>query len=137
MAGRRCCHHRVPELWHAVEKGASSVSDHTRSDEELIDNAATASQHRPLLNNPVLRKAVQRNCCKPLRDRIGVLEDEIQRLREVNASTYQREQLYRTTLQEIRDATPANKHEVWPHHHWYLAKASEAVNHSFNSGDTK
>lgn len=33
----------------------------------------------------------------------------------------------RAALEEIRDKTPANKHEVWPHHHWYLHRASTAL----------
>lgn len=33
----------------------------------------------------------------------------------------------RDALEEIRNRTPANNHEVWPHHHWYLHRASTAL----------
>jgi len=51
------------------------MSIYTQSNEELIDNAATAAQHRPLLDNAVVREAVKLNCCKPLRERITELEE--------------------------------------------------------------
>ena len=33
----------------------------------------------------------------------------------------------REALQSIVDCTPANKHEVWPHHHHYLVTARNAL----------
>lgn len=39
--------------------------------------------------------------------------DEIERLREA--------------LQKIVDRTPANQHKEWPHHHFYLVTAKEAL----------
>jgi hypothetical protein len=57
------------------------------------------------------------------------LEAEVVRLKFGKAQWYQTAQHYRQALQEIRDATPANKHAEWPHHHFYLATASKAINH--------
>jgi len=57
------------------------------------------------------------------------LEAENERLRFAKAQWYQTAQHYRLALQEIRDATPANKHDEWPHHHFYLATARNAINH--------
>jgi len=45
---------------------------------------------------------------------------------------YQRAEYYRAALIEIRDKTPAYMHDEWPHHHWYLNKASKAINHHFD-----
>jgi hypothetical protein len=61
--------------------------------------------------------------------RIAELEAENERLRHEKAEWYQTAQRYRLALQEIRDRTPANQHDEWPHHHWYLATASHAINH--------
>lgn len=45
-----------------------------QNNETLLDNAACASQHRPLLDNDVIREAVESNCIEPLRLRITELE---------------------------------------------------------------
>ena len=34
---------------------------------------------------------------------------------------------YRKALEKIRDATPANEHKKWPHHHFYLKTARDAL----------
>ena len=70
----------------------------------------------------------------PLLNRIEALEAERDKLREEKAQQYQLARYYRTALQEIRDKTPANCHKEWPHHHWYLAKASAAINHKLEEG---
>ena len=67
-------------------------------------------------------------------ERIEALEEENAKLREEKAQQYQLARYYRTVLQEIRDKTPANCHKEWPHHHWYLAKASAAINHKLEEG---
>jgi hypothetical protein len=61
--------------------------------------------------------------------KVAELEAEVVRLKFGKAQWYQTAQHYRQALQEIRDATPANKHAEWPHHHFYLATASKAINH--------
>jgi len=65
------------------------------------------------------------NAIKTIED----LRKDRERLRHGKAEWYQTAQHYRQTLQEIRDATPANKPDEWPHHHWYLSKACKAINH--------
>ena len=57
-------------------------------------------------------------------------EAKVERLEAEKAEQYQRAQFYRVALQEIRDNTPAGQPNCWPHHHWYLAKASKAINHA-------
>ena len=63
------------------------------------------------------------------------LEAELQALRRKKAEQYQLAQYYRSVLQEIRDKTPAGQHGEWPHHHWYLVTASDAINHKLLEGD--
>lgn len=36
----------------------------------------------------------------------------------------------RAALEKIRDATPANEHKKWPHHHFYLVVARKALKQS-------
>ena len=60
---------------------------------------------------------------------IAELEAKVARLEKEKAEQYQRAQFYRGVLQEIRDNTPAGQPNDWPHHHWYLSKASKAINH--------
>ena len=66
-------------------------------------------------------------------DRIERLEAQLAALKKEKAEQYQLAQYYRVALQEIRDRTPANQHKEWPHHHWYLATATDAINHKPNS----
>lgn len=39
-------------------------------------------------------------------------------------------QRLRDALQEIHDATPANRWKEWPHHHFYLCTARKALENS-------
>jgi len=71
------------------------------------------------------------------RETIEDLRKERERLRHGKAEWYQTAQHYRQTLQEIRDAKPAKKPDEWPHHHWYLCKASESINHCDNSTESE
>ena len=64
-----------------------------------------------------------------LHKHIAELEAKVGRLEKEKAEQYQRAQFYRGVLQEIRDNTPAGQPNDWPHHHWYLSKASKAINH--------
>ena len=66
---------------------------------------------------------------KALEAKVAEQAETIERLRREKTEQYQLAQYYRTTLQEIRDKTPANQHKKWPHHHWYLVTASDAINH--------
>ena len=65
------------------------------------------------------------------------LKADNEKLREAKAEQYQLAQYYRAALQEIRDRTPANCYNDWPHHHWYLAKATEAINHKLTPPEQK
>ena len=58
------------------------MSDHTQSNDALMDNAATASQHKALIDDPVVREAVEQNCLVPLRLHIAELEAEKAKLRQ-------------------------------------------------------
>ena len=74
------------------------------------------------------------HACDCREAKFKALEAERDKLREEKAQQYQLARYYRTALQEIRDKTPANCHKEWPHHHWYLAKASTAINHKLEEG---
>ena len=67
--------------------------------------------------------------CRSHLENLNEQEAKIDKLREEKAHQYQLARYYRTVLQEIRDKTPANCHKEWPHHHWYLCKATEAIMH--------
>ena len=71
------------------------------------------------------------NWAEKVEEESARLTAENDELKAKLAETYQREQHYRTALQDIRDKTPANMHKEWPHHHWYLTRASNAINHSW------
>ena len=65
-----------------------------------------------------------------LKAQLAAHAEVVERLKKEKAELYQEAQHYRAVLQEMRDNTPAGQPQCWPHHHWYLATASKAINNA-------
>lgn len=52
------------------------MSHYKMTDEDLIDNAATCCQRKLLVDDESVRECIKLNVAKPLRDRIGTLDDD-------------------------------------------------------------
>ena len=76
------------------------MSHYTCPDEGLIDNAAGASQSHELLEDKILRGAVQLNCIDPLRKRIKELEEQLAKRNDEN-------------IQAVRDTFESDAIKAW------------------------
>ena len=59
--------------------------------------------------------------------RIHALEDQVAVDTAIIKALSSECKIMRDALQEILDRTPANRHKIWPHPHWYLVTARKAL----------
>lgn len=92
---------------------------------QTIPQTVPALQKVLALDGEQMRKmdaeqSSQRQTINKLRQRIEALEAQLAEYR-------QDAERYKTALETIRDSTPANASNKWPHHHYYLNVARMAL----------